>query len=146
MGVIVSELLKEFAMTPGDERALIKTCGRLLDFALSQNGAALVKGGVMDPFKLLPLALVETHAEASVRNLASKRLPHFRSQLDSALERVPAEQAEKIRADLERMESELARPSRGGEFSREVERERRKRRSFSDHSMRVEDKKHGPDR
>ncbi|MFY9987405.1 MAG: hypothetical protein WAK31_21790 [Chthoniobacterales bacterium] len=146
MGIITSDLLKQFAMTPGDERALIKTCGRLLDFSLSQNGAALVKAGAMDPFKLLPFALMETHAGASVRNLANKRLPHFRRQLDSALEKVPAEQAEKIRADLERMESELARPSRGGEFSQEVERERGKRRSFSDHSMRVEDKKHGPDR
>jgi hypothetical protein len=89
---------------------------------------------------------MKAYADGSVRNVVDKRLPHFRSQLDSALERVSAEQAEKIRADLERMESELATPSRGGEFSQEVERERRKRRSFSHHSMRVEDKKHRPDR
>ena len=28
MGIIISDLLKQFAMTPGDERALIKTSGR----------------------------------------------------------------------------------------------------------------------
>ena len=124
----------------------MKSAGRLLEFALTEEGAALVKTGAMDPMKLLPLSLMKAHADRSVRNVVDKRLPHFRSQLDSALEKVPAEQAEKIRADLERMESELATPGRGGEFSQEVEREGRKRRSFSDHSLRVEDKKHGPDR
>jgi len=57
----------------------------------------------MDPFKLLPLALMETHAEASVRNLTDKRLPHFRRQLHSILEKVPADQLEKIRGDLDAM-------------------------------------------
>ena len=89
---------------------------------------------------------MKAYADGSVRNVVDKRLPHFRSQLDSALEKVPAEQDEKIRADLERIESGLATPSRRGKFSQEVERERRKRRSFSDHSRRVEDKKHGPNR
>jgi hypothetical protein len=146
MGIVVAELLREFATTSGDERALVKSAGRLLEFALTEEGAALVKTDAMDPMKLLPLSLMKAHADGSVRNLVDKRLPRFRSQLDLALERVPAEQAEKIRADLERMESELARPGRGGELSQEVDRERRKRRSFSDHSTRVEDKKHGPNR
>jgi len=146
MGIVVSELHREFATTSGDERALMKSAGRLLAFAITKEGAALVNAGAMDPMNLLPLSLMKAHADASVRIVVDKRLPHFRSQLDSALERVPAEHAEKIRADLERMESELATPSRGEEFSQEVERERRKRRSFSDHSMRVEDKKQGPNR
>jgi hypothetical protein len=146
MGIVVAELLKEFATTSGDERALVKSAGRLLEFALTEDGAALVKTGAMDPTKLLPLSRMKAHADGSVRNVVDKRLPHFQSQLSLALERVPAEQAEKIRADLERMESELATPSSGGEFSQEVERERRKRQSFSDHSMRLENKKQGPNR
>ena len=77
MGIVISEVLKEFATTAGDERALIKSSGRLLEFSLTTDGAALVKAGAMDPFKLLPLVLMETHAEASVRNLMDKRLPHF---------------------------------------------------------------------
>jgi hypothetical protein len=146
VGIIISELLTEFATTLGDERILIKSSGRLLDFCLTENGAALVKAGATNPFALLPLSLMAAHADGSVRNVVDKRLPHFQSQLALALERVPAEQDEKIRADLERMESGLATASRGGDFSQEVERERRKRRSFSDHSTRVEDEKHGPNR
>jgi hypothetical protein len=76
MGIIISELLREFATTAGDERALVKGAGRLLELALTREGVALVKSGAMDPFKLLPLDPIEAHAEASVRNLASIRLPH----------------------------------------------------------------------
>jgi hypothetical protein len=85
MGIVVSEILKEFATTVGDERALIKSSGRMLDFCLTGDGAALVKAGAMDPFRSLPLSLMEAHADRSVRNLVNKRLPHFRPQLDEAL-------------------------------------------------------------
>jgi hypothetical protein len=37
----------------------------------------------MDPFVLLPLSLMQTHENESVRNLASKRLPHFRGHQKS---------------------------------------------------------------
>jgi hypothetical protein len=94
MGVVVAELLKEFAITSGDERALVKSAGRLLDFALTKEGAALIKAGAMDPMELLPVNLMKAHADESVRNVVDKRLPRFRHQLDLALEKVPAAQLE----------------------------------------------------
>jgi hypothetical protein len=67
MGIVVAELLREFATTSGDERALVKSAGRLLEFALTKEGAALVRAGAMDPMKLLPLRLMKAHADGSVR-------------------------------------------------------------------------------
>jgi hypothetical protein len=55
MGIVVAELFREFATTSGDERALVKSAGRLLAFALTKEGAALVSAGAMDPMNLLPL-------------------------------------------------------------------------------------------
>jgi hypothetical protein len=145
MGIVVAQLLREFATTSGDERALVKSVGRVLEFALTREGAALVKGGAMDPFTLLPLDLMQAHADGSVRNLVDKRLPRFRRQLDSALERVPAEQAYKIRGDLERMEAELGTQNRGGEFGQELDRGRRTRHPLSESRDRGADKGHGPE-
>jgi hypothetical protein len=97
----------------------------------------------MDPFMLLPLRVMETHAEESVRNLVNKRLPYFRRQLESTLEKAPVEQAQKIRRDLQRMEAELGTQNRGGEFGQELERGRRTRHSLSESRDRGADKGHG---
>jgi hypothetical protein len=118
MGKVVAELFREFTTTPGDERALVKSAGRLLEFALTKEGAALVKAGAMDPMQLLPLDLMGAHTDESVRNVVNKRLPHFRRRLDLALEKVPAEQTNKIRADLDSMAAELATQSMEEEFGR----------------------------
>jgi hypothetical protein len=144
MGTIISELLKEFATTIGDERILIKSSGRLLDFCLTENGAALVKADAMDPFALLPLSLMAAHADGSVRNVVDKRLPHFQSQLDSVLERVPVEQVEKIRGDLEAMRAAPG-IQREGALNQELEREIRTRPSSSGPGQRGIDTERGPE-
>ena len=145
MGIVISEVLKEFATTAGDERALIKSSGRLLEFSLTTDGAALVKAGAMDPFKLLPLVLMETHAEASVRNLMDKRLPHYRRQLHSVLEKVSADQLEKIRDDLDAMRAASGIQGREGQLSQELGREVRKRQSPSGPGQKTIDRKGGPE-
>ena len=43
MGIVVNKVLSELASTQGAERALVKASGRLLNFWLSSNGAALVR-------------------------------------------------------------------------------------------------------
>lgn len=72
-----------------------------------------------------PLLLYLTaHADQGVRNLVNKRLPHFRRQLDLALDRVLVEQTDKIRGDLQRMEPKLGTVSGGGKLGNELKRER----------------------
>jgi hypothetical protein len=63
IGIIVAQLLREFATTSGEERALVKSLGRLLELALTKEGATLVKAGAMDPFRLVPVNLMEAHAD-----------------------------------------------------------------------------------
>ena len=145
MGIVISEVLKEFATTAGDERALIKSSGRLLEFSLTTDGAALVKAGAMDPFKLLPLVLMETHAEASVRNLMDKRLPHYRRQLHSVLEKVSADQLEKIRDDLDAMRAASGIQGREGQLSQELGPRRRSWPPPSRSEHRATDTERGPD-
>ena len=60
------------------------------------------------------------------------------------MEKVPVEQTNKIRGDLERMELELGTQSRGGEFNKELERERRPRQPPSERTDRGIDKEYGP--
>jgi hypothetical protein len=145
MGIVVAALLREFATTSGDERALVKSAGRLLEFALTKEGAALVKAGAMDPMKLLPLNLMGAHTDESVRNVVNKRLPHFRGRLDLASGKVPVEQTNKIRGDLDRMAAELATQSRKGEFGEELGRARRTEQPPSGRMGRAKDKNQGPE-
>jgi hypothetical protein len=123
----------------------VKSAGRLLEFALTKEGAALVKAGAMDPMKLLPLNLMGAHTDESVRNVVNKRLPHFRGRLDLASEKVPVEQTNKIRGDLDRMAAELATQSRKGEFGEELGRARRTEQPPSGRMGRAKDKNQGPE-
>ena len=145
MGIILSEVLKEFATTVGDERALIKSSGRLLEFSLTTDGAALVKAGAMDLSTLLPLGLMGTHTDERVRNVVNTRLPHFRRRLDLALEKVPVEQTTKIRGDLERMAEELGTRGKELKFGEELGRARRTQQSPSGRMGRGKDKNRGPE-
>lgn len=145
MGIVVTALLREFATTSGDERALVKSASRLLDFALTKEGAALVKAGAMDPMKLLPLDLMGAHTDESVRNVVNKRLPHFRRRLDLALEKVPVEQTTKIRGDLERMAEELGTRGKELKFGEELGRARRTQQPPSGQVGRSKDKNQGPE-
>ena len=69
MGIVLSEVLKEFATTVGDERALIKSSGRLLEFSLTTDGAALVKAGAMES---VHVASFRSHGNAHGRERAKR--------------------------------------------------------------------------
>jgi hypothetical protein len=130
MGIIITALLREMATTSVGERAFIKSSGRLLGFCLTPEGAALVKAGAMDPFKLLPLAVMEKHASESVRNLVTKRLPHFQRQLELVLKAVPAEEMQRVQGDLRAMEMDVGARSRQANFDNQRERQLRIHRAL----------------
>ena len=104
MGLVVSTVLQRFcqARSPESIRPLVKTCGQLLDFWLSSDGAALVAGGAADPATVLPLAALGEHPDASVRNLVDKRWPVFSErQLAPAVNQVLPGTIDKVRADFQ---------------------------------------------
>lgn len=95
-GLVVREVLREFAAQPQAERALVKACGRLLEFWLGADGAALVRGGVARPREILPIQELENHSASSAQNFVTKRLPHFERQLADRISRVPPAIARKV--------------------------------------------------
>ena len=104
MGLVVNTVLQRFCRdrSPESIRPLVKTCGQLLDFWLSSDGAALVAGGAADPAKVLPLAALREHPEESVRNLVGKRWPVFSErQLAPAVSQVPPGTIDKVHADFQ---------------------------------------------
>ena len=145
MGIIIAEVLREFATAVGHARALIKSSGRLLGFCLTPEGAALVKAGAMDPFKLLPLAVMEKHASKSVRNLVTKRLPHFQRQLELVLKAVPAEEMQRVQGDLRAMEMDVGARSRQANFDNQRERQLRIHRALPGGRAGPLDKDRGPE-
>jgi hypothetical protein len=96
MGLVVREVLRELAAQPEAERALVKACGRLVDFWLGGDGAALVRGGAAKPREILPIQELENHAADRVQNFVNKRLPHFERQLTDCISRVPPSVARNV--------------------------------------------------
>ena len=106
MGIVVATILRQFVHEQSGEahRALVKACGRLVEFWLTPDGAALVRAGAAQPTVTLPLAALREHPSASVRNVAEKRLPvFFEHQLPTAMSNVAERTVEKIKADLKRI-------------------------------------------
>ena len=110
MSLVVRTALRRFSLDHSKEgaRALTKTCGRLLDFWLSEDGAVLVAAGVVDPSVLLPVETTNLHPETSVRNFVEKRLPvFFKQQLPAAAGRASPRAVGKVRADFQEIVGQL---------------------------------------
>jgi hypothetical protein len=99
MGIVVNKVLSELASTQGAERALVKASGRLLNFWLSSNGAALVRCNLADPKTTLPLRELTQHPSPSIQNFVTQMIPRFWGTLAERTASVPEPVVTKLESE-----------------------------------------------